>query len=116
MSEQIPAGRDLDLGHNPFDTALEDARREAEAKRKLRREREDKDFVSLMNTRAGRDFAWGWLSDAGVFQSSFRGDGHTEFREGMRAMGLKLLDRINRLCPERYVTMLTEQQEDETHG
>lgn len=75
-------------------------------------ERSDNDFLWLMNDARGRRIVWAQLSECGVFRTSFTGNSTTFFNEGKRDVGLRILDRITKLCPEAYVTMTREAQID----
>lgn len=103
----------MTLEHDPFDPTAETRRAEAAEKERLARERKAREFKLLMSMREGRNLMWELLSDAGVFQSSYRGDGATEFREGQRNVGLRYLKMLHDICPEHYITMLQEQREDD---
>jgi hypothetical protein len=93
---------------------------------RLVRRHSDAAFGRMMDGRDFRAFVWGLLAQTHVFETSFDPCPHvTAFREGERNVGLAVLDRVNRLCPERYRTMADEaaqdaaqkgeQQEDERH-
>ena len=57
----------------------------------------------------GRRFIWGLLCEARVFQTTFdTHGGRMSLYEGMRQSGLRLLDQINRLCPDLYPVMVRE--------
>lgn len=82
--------------------------------REKRREMRDRDDLKqILDTKAGRRFIWRKLQECGFFRSSFTGNSETFFREGMRNMGLKLMAEVNEACPEAYVLMLKESQEDD---
>lgn len=66
------------------------------------------DVMWLMSHKPGRRIVWAWLDDAGVFRTSFTGNSETFFREGMRNMGLKLLNEIHEVCPDLYAKMAEE--------
>lgn len=69
----------------------------------------DAAFGRMMDGRDFRAFVWGLLAQTHVFETSFDPCPHvTAFREGERNVGLAVLDRVNRLCPERYRTMAAE--------
>lgn len=92
---------------------LSDADRELrDAKLKQLAERETEDFIWLMRDVRGRRFLWRTLSECHVFKTSFTGNSQTFFNEGERNVGLRLLNRINTLCPERYLDMIREAQTD----
>ena len=76
---------------------------------RLVRRRSDAAFRRLMDGRDFRAFVWGLLERTHVFETSFDRCPHVmAFREGERNAGLAVLDRVNRLCPERYRTMAEE--------
>lgn len=65
----------------------------------------------LMGDARGRMLMWERLAEAGVFHSSMAPTPEeTAFREGRRAMGLRDLVEIMRLCPEHYTRMAAEAQ------
>lgn len=67
---------------------------------------------SLMQHREGRRYIWLQLSDASVFAQTFAtgpdGTLITAFKEGQRALGLKLLADVTRWAPQGYMTMTQE--------
>ena len=73
-------------------------------------------FLEVMNTVAGRAVIWEQLTRARLFESSFTGNSTTFFNEGMRNVGLMLMQDINSLCPELYLTMLQEAKNRETRN
>ena len=98
---------------NPFDLdALASAERKTEEEEKFDRQVEIDDFKFVMEDKRGRRFIWRQLAGSGVFRSSFSGDNNTtNFREGARNVGLKLMALIHEACPEKYHLMLKEQKE-----
>lgn len=69
----------------------------------------DTDFLWVMSDQRGRRTMWRQLSDAGIFRSSFAPDPSVmAFNEGNRQAGLKLLDRMLRVCPAEYLLMQKE--------
>lgn len=99
---------------------LEDAdaleAREAEQERqRLAAERRDRiaceDLERIMSTPHGRRFMWSLLEDCHTMHVSFRHGEPMEsavFREGERNIGVKLVGRINRTCPDLYASMVRE--------
>lgn len=81
---------------------------ERHARRRLRAEKEEADFIWLMNQRAGRRFIGRLLKICHLFESSFTGTSATFFREGERNVGLQVLADIIRLCPDLYARMVGE--------
>lgn len=98
---------------NPFDLdAAAAAEKKTAEDEKLERQIEIDDFKFVMEDKRGRRFVWRLLSGSGVFRSSFSGDNNTtNFREGARNEGLKLMGLIHEACPEKYHLMLKEQRE-----
>lgn len=99
MSEkQQPARNVGDAG------AVADGKREAKSERK----RELEDLRWLMGQKPGRRFVWRLLGKAGIFRTSFTGNSTTFFNEGMRNLGLTVLNDINEDHPDLYQVMVTE--------
>lgn len=81
------------------------------ARERLAREISDNDFRWLMNEQRGRRFMWELIGQCGVFESVFNTHGgFMNFNEGRRDTGLRLLKRINSLCPHQYAVMAAENQ------
>jgi hypothetical protein len=95
-----------DFGHQ----GDEDSQDNRNKREDLRLTQSNDDFKSIMAEPSGRRFMWELLGICCVFRASFTGNSETFFREGMRNVGLTLLNRINDICPEHYVTMLLEQR------
>lgn len=86
---------------------------EAKATRQQRL-REESDFKFIMGSKQGRRFMWRLLGITRLFQNPFAGEvGATAFRCGEQNIGQQLLAEIHGLCPERYVEMLKEHQQDD---
>lgn len=84
---------------------------DADYKKRSAREKELDDVRVILNLKEGRRFVWRYLSECGVFQTSFTGQSNqTFFNEGSRNVGLKLLADVNEANPESYVTMVNEGQ------
>ena len=97
-----------DIDTDLSDTALETQNElllkqseRAEAKRQAA-------FMAVMATAEGRRWIWWLLDRCGVFRTSFTGDTTTYFNEGIRNVGLMVIADINALCPDHYLTMMTE--------
>ena len=76
---------------------------------KIRLLRIDAGFKSLMATPEGRAYFYDLLSYTGVYRTSFDpSNAKTAFNEGIRNVGLRLIDDMNRLAPGSYMLMLTE--------
>lgn len=69
------------------------------------------DFRWLMADPRGRRFMWALIGECGVFSPVFNTHGGVmNFQEGRRDTGLRLLNRINTLCPQQYAVMAAENQ------
>jgi hypothetical protein len=86
--------------------------KESKEKSQRRRDREIDDMKFILNTVQGRRILHKYLSQSGVWQSSFTGNSETFFREGERNMGLKMLADINDADPEFLMIMTKEAKQD----
>lgn len=84
---------------------------ERHTRRRLRVEREDADFIWLMNQKEGRRFVWRLLKICHLYESSFTGTSAIIFREGERNVGLQVVADITRLCPNLFARMMGETAE-----
>lgn len=85
----------------------------AEATRQQRL-REESDFKFIMGSKQGRRYVWRLLGMTGLFRNPFAGEpGATAFRCGEQNIGQQVIAEIHGLCPERYIDMLKEAQQDE---
>lgn len=66
----------------------------------------------IMESKLGRRFVARLLDSAGVDRVSFTGDNQTFFNEGKRTVGLEVQAAVRALCPEHYVLMLQEQNQN----
>jgi len=82
---------------------------------KNRREQELNDVRNVLNSAFGRRFVWRLLEFSGIYKTSFTGNSHTFFNEGMRNIGLSIMTDINEACPEQLITMMKEAKENQ-HG
>lgn len=100
---------------DPHDTAAQEAADAEQAKaERQKRIVEESDFKFIMGTKQGRRFMWRLLSITGLFQNPYRGGAEfAGFHSGEQNVGQQLLAEIHGLCPERYVDMLKEQQDNE---
>lgn len=70
-----------------------------------------------MSTRDGRAWMWDHLSACGVFRSSYVSNSlDMSFNEGMRNVGLKLLNQLQTYAFEAYQTMEAEARERQEEG
>lgn len=71
----------------------------------------------VMSSRLGRAFMWRLLQECHVFETTFV-PGHadsTAYNEGMRRIGLLLLDEIEANVPDAYLLMTKEAKEDQEY-
>lgn len=101
------------MKNDPLDlSGQERQREEAQERAKLIAGTEADDFKWLMGNKRGRRIVWRLLERTGVYRTSFRLNNEMAFLEGQRNVGLILIDLIHANCPEMYLTMLKEQQEN----
>lgn len=100
--------------YDPLDTKATSRERAGKARAaRKKREQEQEDIRWLMHSKQGRRITSRLLGVCGVYRSSFTGDrGQTDFREGMRNVGLILLADVHSLAPEDFVLMLKEHGND----
>ena len=99
-----------DLRFSSDDVAPEmAARAEQERHAAIKRQRDEDDLKWVLSDKRGRRMLASVLAVTGLYQGSFTGNSETFFREGRRAVGLQLLERIQAADPEAYPKMLKEQ-------
>ncbi len=88
----------------------DEEKQQAEALKAFQQMRDD--FRALMAVRSNRRVVWHLLGQCGIFRTSLSSDAiQMAASEGMRSMGLQILDMINMHCPEQYDTMAREARE-----
>lgn len=76
--------------------------------------RERDDIKHLMDSEQGRRVIWWMLVQGNVFKTTFTGEPYTSvFNEGQRNLALALLTRVMQHCPEQYLKMAAEANEQE---
>lgn len=69
------------------------------------------DLQWVMSDQRGRRHVWRQLELAGVYRLSYTGDAHsTDFNEGQRNTGLRLMADLTQHCQREYHQMLKENQ------
>ena len=93
-----------------MDTGDQAQVKEQKISKKMVRDQEVADMKELMSHAWGRRVLWRILSWAGVFKLSFSEGEHslTDFKEGMRNIGLMLLDECNMASPDMFLLMQQE--------
>jgi len=72
---------------------------------------EIEDIKWLMSSPRGRRLVWWLLDVSGIYRTSFSSSRNvTDFNEGGRNVGLRLLARVNDHCLDSYEKMLQEQR------
>jgi hypothetical protein len=104
--------------YDPTDLRGQDVSREDEAtRRRLAAEVEALDTKWLMGSKRGRRILWRLLEQAGVFRLSFDTNAmRMAFNEGNRNYGNRVLDLIQRTCPEQYTVMVREANDGRHDG
>jgi hypothetical protein len=104
-----------DEQYDPLDLrGQEMARQKREQDERFLRQRKADDVKRLMSSRWGRRFMWELLAAAGTYQQTFNTNAmQMAFNEGKRSVGNQLLAYVQATCPERFVEMLKEHQDDE---
>lgn len=97
-------------------TAEEKAAKELEEKQKRAEERKRKEFAGLVQDRTFRRFLYRYLNKCGVWRMSWDPSARIHFNEGMRWIGLELLDEINAVSFDLEGQMKREAAEDEANG
>lgn len=74
---------------------------------------EKQTIEKIMGGYSGRQWMWDLLAFTGPYQARYLGDGDVHgaiHRDGRAAVGARLIDMIDRHCPDRYVEMVREHQ------
>jgi len=71
------------------------------------------DIKEVLSTEAGRRFVWRMLDFCGVFKSSLADEHMIYFNEGIRNVGLRLLEDITLVGLDAYMLILKENQEND---
>ena len=100
--------------HDPLDDDANQAvRQDAQDKRELRDSVDDADLRWILASKKGRRFIFNLLDHGGTLRSSFNTNALTmAFQEGRRFESAALTERIFRLSPESYLTMIKEQNDE----
>lgn len=101
-------------GYDPTDLrGQQESKREADAQKRVVREREVSDFKWLMSSQRGRRIVWRLLGLSSVDRLSFDTNAmRMAFNEGNRNVGLQLLNEVMALTPELYPVMMKEQKDE----
>jgi hypothetical protein len=68
----------------------------------------DRDLEALLDNPAGRRVLMRLIDGTGVFLRSFTGNSETFYREGRRAVGLDLVEHIERVRPGSFANLQVE--------
>lgn len=96
--------------YDPTDIAAHEAQQEERKERDAQLIRQsDEDLKAVMSTIHGRRFVAELLGVTGLYRISYAGDNNrTNFNEGQRNIGLRYHSRIEQVCPELYMKLLQE--------
>jgi len=76
-------------------------------------DRQEDQIMFVLSNRLGRAFLWRKLGECGIFKTSFSNSGsQVYFNEGMRQIGLSLLDEIMKVKPDAFLLMMKENGEE----
>lgn len=93
---------------------------EKSRKERERLKAEMADLRHVLSDPRGRRVVWKLFDRAGIFRTSFNGNGSaTFFNEGQRNIGLMFLNEVTTHCPELYLAMMSENRRkptEETDG
>lgn len=111
VEEENPLDQPVGPAANPR------AVKERTEKVRSRRERDIDDLATILSDIRGRRFLWRYLSECGIFRTSFNNSGSiTAFNEGARSIGLKLLTEIMETDAESYTLMANESKKENQNG
>jgi len=66
------------------------------------------DYNAVLNTAEGQRVIREIIGYCGIYRQSFTGNSETFFREGKRAIGLKILEDVERYAPGKLQELLTK--------
>jgi hypothetical protein len=91
--------------------------RSAEKASALRTIQDREAVAAIMSTIPGRAWMWRMLKQASLFNSNFTGDPYRDaFLAGERNFGLRMLNDIMEHCPDAYLQMTKEANNDRHDG
>lgn len=91
--------------------------RDAKKREKRIGERELERLRAVLSTRDGRRWYWEKMAFCGIFLKHIPKDPYlTAYNEGLRNMGLQLLEELNELGPDVFTQMQREYREDAEKG
>jgi hypothetical protein len=73
---------------------------------------EKDDVFFLLNTPQGRRFFWRYLGLCGIYRLSYTGNSDTNFREGERNIGIRMMNDIMEANPDAYLQMINENKKE----
>jgi hypothetical protein len=79
------------------------------------RELELNDFAWLTSAPQGKRIIWRYLEITGVHKLSYSGESHaaSDFNEGMRNVGLRLMADLMESNPQAYIDMITANKKED---
>ncbi len=95
------------LRHNKYEEQKIESAASAE-KAKFLQERRISDLKKILSSEEGRRWVYGLLEKCYVFHTVMTGNSYTFFNEGMRQVGLMIMDEISHVGPDTYSNMHQE--------
>jgi hypothetical protein len=89
----------------------EAAKKQLDAEKRKKREREIADFKRVMGDAWGRRFVWRLMTEAKVFHDCSATDPQEMAKFlGERRQGLRLMQEVLEVCPEHWADMIKDQR------
>ena len=90
---------------------VEERRAAVEFDKMVAQQQAEDDMRWLMGDERGRRLMWQWLSEAGLYRTSYSPDSMAmAYREGERNRGLVMFAAVMQHTPEQFIRMLAEAQ------
>lgn len=97
-------------------TAEEKAKLELEERQRKAHDQRIKDLRAMLEDRRFRRHTWRQINQCGVYRMSWDPSARIHFNEGMRWVGLEILQDVNEANPDVEGVMRREAAEDEKNG
>lgn len=105
------------MAEKPYDAGDEAQVRRRKTKAELLQEQQDADLCAVLSSAHGLRFFRRLLEATGVYQDSFNANALAMANnEGRRKVGLFVVNEITRVCPEKYLEILTLNQKEASNA
>jgi hypothetical protein len=81
---------------------------EQESRLKIVKDRTINDLKQILETKEGRRWVFGLLEKCHVFHSVMTGNSYTFFNDGMRQVGLSIIEELGAVDPNMFGNMFAE--------